>query len=114
MLYIGYPVTYETACELFRMSPDTPRIEDTIRSCGLDLYRTDKGQYILGLEVKEVACLWGNFVRVEDGVDAICMRTKQVVSCFQDAGVDLSDFLLECMESEPIRVHNPPPYLITA
>ena len=114
VLYVGYPVTYETACELFGMPNNTPNLEDTIRKQGLELYRTDKGQYILGLEVHEVANLWGEFVSVEDGIVFILHQTKRVRECLRNAKVDLSDFYIECMEEEPIRVHYPDPYLITA
>ena len=114
VLFVGYPVTYATACELFRKPNDTMHIKDTIQASGLDLYPIDKGQHILGLRVDEVGYLSGNFVSVDNGVVAILMQKHRVLSCLQRAGIDLSDFLLEGLESEPIRVHNPPPYLITA
>jgi hypothetical protein len=114
VLFVGYPVTYATACELFRKPIDTMHIKDTIQAWGLDLYPIENRQHILGLRVDEVAYLSGNFASVDQGIAAILLRKKHVVSCLQRAGIDLSDFLLEGLGSEPIRVHNPPPYLITA
>ena len=113
-LYVGYPINFETACDLFGLPHDTTHLLKTIQSTGLDLYRIDKGQYILGLEVKEVADLWDNFVSVDDGIIRILEQKKKVVDLLRAAKIDLSDFLLERMESDPVRVHTPPPYLITA
>ena len=113
VLYVGYPISYETACELFGMSAETTNIQNTIQTFGLKLYLVDKGQYILGLAVEQVADLWDSFVSVDDALICILQQKKKVVQLLQDAGVDLSDFLLERMEGEPLRVHNPQPYLIT-
>jgi len=112
VLYIGYTVTYETACKLFRVSDYTNAIE-VINAAGLDLYSTDKGQYILGLRVKEVSDLWDTFVSVDDALILIQQQKKRFTDIIQREGIDLSDFMLERMEEEPLRVHNPPPYLIT-
>ena len=112
-LYVGYPITFATACDLFGLPHDTNHLLVTIQSTGLDLYRVDKGQYILGLEVKEVADLWDNFMSVDEGLIHILRQKKNVVDLLRAAKIDLSDFLLERMESEPLRVHNPQPYLIT-
>ena len=114
VLYVGYPISYETACDLFRVSRETTNIESIVRQFGLELYSTDKGQYILGLKVDPIAHLGGPFVSVDDGLIHILEQTKKVAECIQKAAVDMSDFMIQPMEDEEIRVHNPPPYLITA
>ena len=54
VLFIGYPINYETVCNLFRLPTDTEDLKSTIEKAGFVFQHTDKGQYILGLEVKEV------------------------------------------------------------
>jgi len=114
VLYIGYPVSYETACTLFCLPEGALNIDMEIKKTGLEFYSIDKGQYIMGLKVDEIADLWETFVSVDDALILILKKKKEVIELIQKAGIDLSDFLLERMESEPLRVHNPPPYLITA
>ena len=113
-LYIGYPISYETACDLYRMPRETNNIESIVGQSGLSLYATDKGQCILGLKVDSVAHLGGPFVSVDDGLIHILEQKKKVVELIQKSHIDLSDFMIQPMEDEEIRVHNPPPYLITA
>jgi len=115
MLVIGYPVNYETVCKFFNVSSEEGiNIEKlTKEKSELDFFSTDKGQYILGLEVKESSDLWDNFTSVDDTIILILQKKKLVKELFEKAKIDLSDFMLEKMEGEPERVHNPPLFLIT-
>lgn len=115
MLVIGYPVNYETVCKFFKVSSDKGiDIEKLTKDkSDLEFFLTDKGQYILGLEVNECRDLWDKFTSVDDSLILILQKKKQVKELFEKAGIDLSDFMLEKMEGEPERVHNPPLFLIS-
>jgi hypothetical protein len=113
MLYVGFPISYETACSLFGISTDTNILEKIINNKGFDFCYTDKGQYILGLEVKEVKDLWDNFVSVDDGLVLILEQKIKLLQLIKKEGLDLSNLLIQPMEEEEILVHNPSPYLIT-
>jgi hypothetical protein len=115
MLVIGYPVNYETVCKFFNVSSEEGiDIEKlTKEKSELEFYSTDKGQYILGLEVKESRDLWDKFISVDDALILILQKKKLVKELFEKAEIDLSDFMLEKMEGEPERVHNPPLFLIS-
>jgi hypothetical protein len=116
VLYVGYPVTYETGCSLLKI-PIDPDSDDSllqaIKNAGLQLHSTDKGQNILGLEVEGVSDLWTTFVSVDEAMIRILQTKKKLTDLIHKANIDLSDFLLEKMEGEPERVYNPEPYLIS-
>lgn len=114
MLYVGFPISYETACLLFGMSTDTEGVEAIIKRKGFDFYYTDKGQYILGLEVKEVADLWEKFVNIDKALVLILEQKIKLLQLIKKEGLDLSNLMLQPMDTdEQILVHNPQPYLIT-
>ena len=115
-LYVGYPVSYETACNLFSMPFETPEklINEMFNKAGLTLYWIDKNLNILGLEVKEVANAWDKYTSVDDALMLILQKKKEVTKLFEAAGVDLSDIMIEVMEGEPYRAFNPQPFLFTA
>jgi hypothetical protein len=116
VLYVGYPITYETGCCLLKIAID-PDSDDSlleaIKNVGLQLHSTDKGQNILGLEVVGVSDLWTTFVSVDDAILRILLAKKTLKDLLYKANIDLSDFMLEKMEGEPERVFNPEPYLIS-
>jgi hypothetical protein len=116
VLYVGYPVTYETACGLLKISID-PDSDDSlinaVKKVGLQIHSTDKGQNILGLEVNGVSDLWTTFVSVDEAMIRILQTKKMLTDLIHKANIDLSDFMLEKMEGEPERVYNPEPYLIS-
>ena len=115
MLYVGYPVSYPTACKLFSM-PEGCLVKDleaVIAKTGLILSWIDKNLCILGLTVDEVGRLGESFVSVDDALILILQKKKEVTKALKDAGVDLSELWIEKMEGEPELAFNPPPYLIT-
>ena len=113
MFYIGYPITKATAFKIFG-APAWHDIEAIIRSKRLRLYEIDKGLYVLGLAVQ---CLSKDgrtdYMNVDDTIITILNYKKKVVRRLIAAKADLSDFDLEVMESEPIRVQNPSPMAMT-
>ena len=115
MLVIGYPVNYETICKFFNVSSEEGiNVEKLVKEKSeLEFYSTDKGQYIIGLEVKEIRDLWDKFTSVDDALILILQKKKQAKELFEKAKIDLSDFMIEKMEGDPERVYNPPLFLIT-
>ena len=116
MLYVGYPVSYTTACKMFSV-PDVGLVKDleaVIGKAGLTISWIDKNLCILGLTVDAVARLGDIFVSVDDALVLILQKKKEVTQRLKEASVDLSELWIEKMEEEPELVFNPPPYLITA
>ena len=116
MLYVGYPVSYPTACKIFSVPEGglVKDLEEVIGKTGLKLSWIDKNLCILGLTVDAVASLWDTFVSVDDALILIIQKKKEVTQRLKDAGVNLSEVWIEKMEDEPELVFNPPPYLISA
>jgi hypothetical protein len=110
MLYIGYPITYETACKLFNVTEDVvPVIEKT----GLKLYTIDKGLCVLCLEIVEVSDHWNTFVFIDEALVYILKYKMKMCDLIKKANIDLSSFIIENMKGEPEHVHNPQPCLMT-
>jgi hypothetical protein len=66
-----------------------------------------------GLTVDDAGDRRGTFVSVDDALVLILQKKKQVTNALKEAGVDLSELMIEHMEDEPERVFDPQPYLIT-
>jgi hypothetical protein len=115
MLFVGYPISYETACKFFNLPEDTlPRhLDCKIQDAGLVLQDVDKGQCILGLSV-EINCTNDEFTGVDDALIMILERKRDVIERCKKACIDLSDFMLQPLGEEASqRVSNPEPYLIS-
>ena len=115
MLFVGYPISYETACKFFNLPEDTlpNNLNSRIQDAGLVLQDVDKGQLILGLEVS-INSGWDEFVGVDDSIMMILQRKRDVIHRCKDAGIDLSDFMLQPLGEEASqRVSNPEPYLLS-
>ena len=113
VVYVGYPISYTTACGFFGLT-DHENIEKLIKPTGLTFEYTDKGQYILGLEVEGVTCRSDKFLSVDDAIIKIMQLKKKVMELVAAAGLDMATFPLDKMEEEenPERVSSPQPYLI--
>jgi hypothetical protein len=114
MLIVGYPISYETACKMFGVEKEyhTRTLETAVEKNGLEFHWIDKGVCILGLEIKEVAKLW-EFTSVDESIGLIMAHKLKFVELVEKAGLDISELLIERIESEPLLVKNPPPYLMT-
>jgi len=120
MLYIGYPVSLETAFMMFGdknpQAYDQPRLNNFrahLAKYGLKLEFYDKNIYILGMVVEEIHVSNDNYVSVDDTLALILSYKKRVSEGLAAAGANLSEFDIEIMEDEPLRVYNPQPYVIT-
>ena len=113
-LFVGYPISYETACQFFNVSADTDKevLMPLIKEADLQFVYVDKGQYILGLEVYN-GNLVDKFVGVDESIVYILLKKKMLMECLAKANIDLSDFMLQPLGDEAFRrVSNPEPYLI--
>jgi hypothetical protein len=97
MLVVGYPVNYETICKFFNVSSEEGiDVEKLVKEkTELEFYSTDKGQYVIGLEVKEIRDLWDKFTPVDDALILILQKKKLAKELFEKAKIDLSDFMIE-------------------
>ena len=114
MLFVGYPISYETACSFLGLPVDIEEatFDKLIKATGLDIYYVDKGQFILGLEI-DTGNLHDTFFSVDDSIVQILEKKKKVIELFKKAGIDLSDFMLQPIGHEAMRrVFHPQPYLI--
>lgn len=114
-LYVGYPISYETACKFFNISEGSTQayLNRHIQDAGLVFEYVDKGQFILGLEVK-ISDLFDDFVGVDDSIIRILERKRDVIDRLKKASVDLSNFMIQPLGYESSKsVSNPEPYLMT-
>ena len=113
-LLVGYPISYETACQFFKVSADTDTnvLMPIIKEAGLEFVYVDKGQYILGVEVY-TGNLFDTFLGVDESIVYILLKKKALMECIAKANIDISDFMLQPLGDEAFhRVSNPEPYLI--
>ena len=120
MLYIGYPVSFETACKILnepyvvRFEKINNIIETRLAEYGLNLYYYDKNVCILGVVVKELMIKSDyNYMQINDAFEIIKYYKEKVISSLKNMNADLSEFDIEIIEEEPKRVHNPEPYVLT-
>lgn len=105
-IYIGYPVTYETACELFRVEDN---VEKPIKDSGLELHSTDKGQCILGLRIHESKGTLWDFKNADEIIILILQYRKRFVELVKQSGICTSNFMFYEKEGDSIPVSNPEP-----
>jgi len=115
MLFVGYPISFETACGFLCLPPDVSNetFDALFAKTGLDLHYVDKGQCILGLEI-DTGDLYDSFFTVDESIVQIIEKKKKLGELIAKAGIDLSDFMLQPIGHDPIRrVFHPQPYLIS-
>ena len=134
-VYFGLPVRYDEAIRIFGLNLETimnhikihqkytgtyydPYIVEYINmhlknaSVNIKFFSTDKGQYIIGYEIKEVSDLWNKFINMDEFIILILKLKKQFYDEMQILNADLTEVTLEHMEGEPEIVKNPVPYII--
>jgi hypothetical protein len=119
-MYIGYPITLETAFMMFGyrqpMEDAQPRynvLREHLAKHDLDLYFYDKGVYILGMQVNEFHASNDTHYSVSDAFEVMIAYKNKVIAALKAADANLEDFDIEVMEGEPTNVKNPQPYVIT-
>ena len=114
MLYVGYPIEFETACKLVEGCGEYgSSTRSRLQKHGLDLYDIDKGVCIMGIVVDVIHICDKAYQSVDAGLMQILVAKKKVVDGLKALGVNLSRFQIAPMEEEPIWVENPEPYLIS-
>jgi len=114
MLYVGYPIEFETALKLTQgLGEFGSSTRSRLQKHGLDLYDIDKGVYIMGVIVEEIHICDKAYQSVDDGLMQILVAKKKVVEGLKGLGVNLSRFQIAPMEEKTIWVENPEPFLIT-
>jgi hypothetical protein len=121
MVYIGITIEIEEALRLFKMDEsfvksyyDTEPINNYLKEFGssLDFVYLDKGVCVLGLLLKGDKHYHPSMIGIEDGLREILQLTKKFREEIKNLRFDLSAVTIAQMESEPIVMHNPDPFLI--
>lgn len=115
MLYVGYPIYFETACTILNSPCDESdkSMNERLKKYGLVLESIDKGVFILGAQVEEIHISDTAYQSVDDGLMQILVAKKKVIDGLKALEADLSRFEIAPMEEETIWVENPAPYLIS-
>jgi hypothetical protein len=119
MLYIGYPVSFKTACNILNFKYDSNdyqlhnKIKGHLAMHGLTLDYYDKGIYILGMYISELSIRQCNYSSTNEAIDIIIYYKKKVIDSLKAIDADLSEFDIEIIEEEPKRVRYPEPYILT-
>lgn len=111
-IFVGYPINYETACELFHQ-PEGTYMHHIIKPTGFDFVYTDKGQYLLGLAVPDASRLWDPFVNVDAAIMKILTAKTAVKELVAKCNLDLSNLPLQQMDDEAIPSQNPEPFVFS-
>jgi hypothetical protein len=134
-VYFGLPVKYDEAIRIFGLNLElimnyikthyqytgtyyNPFIIEYLNmhlknaSVNIKIFTTDKGQYIIGYELKEVSDIWNKFINMDEFIILILKLKKQFYDEMQVLNADLAEVTLEHMEGEPEIVKNPVPYVI--
>lgn len=111
-IFVGYPISYETACHLFHQ-PEGTNIAHIIKPTGFDFVYTDKGQYLLGLAVPDASRLWDPFVSVDAAIMKILEAKVAVKALVAKCNLDLSNLPLQQMDDEAIPSQNPEPFVFS-
>ena len=123
-MYVGFPVSYKTTATIlgFPYNEDeideystivNKQVDDYLSEYGLKLHYYDKNVYILGYNIKEFWIGTDKFIQVDDALILILKYKKKLMDTLALAGANLTEFDIEIMEDEPMRVKNPQPYVLT-
>jgi hypothetical protein len=100
MFIVGYPLDYESLCEMFDVTSD--EVDSRIKKYGFELYYSDKGQNILGLKVPESDYPFHDFLNVDKLVILMLETKSKFLKLFKKTGVDITKFRFYPMESEHV------------
>jgi hypothetical protein len=124
MIYIGYPVRIMEAYrifgqtmkyDLYNYKNDTD-LSKYLQKYQLDLYSTDKGQHIIGFEIKEFNDMWNHFTNVDESVILIMNNKRIFKERMALAKADTTKVTIEYMESgvdDAETFDNPEPYIMS-
>lgn len=78
----------------------------------LDLFATDKGQYILGYEIKQISDVWNNFTNYDEFIEILKNFKQKFDEDILTLNIDLFHVELERMENDEMYVNYPQPCVI--
>jgi hypothetical protein len=86
-----------------------------LREYGLDVYSTDKGQYIIGIQVNEFNDMWNHFTNVDESITLLLKYKKLFKEKMRKASANTGHVVIEYMEScedDAEIIFDPEPYVI--
>jgi len=78
----------------------------------IEIHSTDKGQYIIGYEIKEVSDISNSFINVDEFVDLLAKLKNQFSYEMNELNAKWSNITLERLEGDELKVIDPVPYVI--
>ncbi len=88
-------------------------IRKYIKSCTkLDIFVTDKGQYILGYKINQISDVWNNFINADQLIELLKQFKVDFEKDMLTLNADLFHVELERMENDNIYVNYPQPCVI--
>jgi hypothetical protein len=89
------------------------QINKYVKSCTkLNLFSTDKGQYILGYKIKQIDDVWNNFTTADKLIEILNQLKTDFEEDMITLNADLFHVELERMENDNIYVNYPQPCII--
>jgi hypothetical protein len=120
-VYFGIPVNMNEAYRLFGLEK---KVDDTCQSWDdlmvflkekgmrMELFATDKGQFILGYIIKEPSDVWTKFTNVDQSIHILTMLKTEFSWEIEPYKANFREVELEYMEGEPETVRFMVPYII--
>ena len=78
----------------------------------LDIFVTDKGQYILGYKINQITDVWNNFINVDQLIELLKQFKVDFEKDMLTLNAELFHVELERMENDNIYVNYPKPFVI--
>jgi hypothetical protein len=139
-VYFGFPINYEEAFRILNLDLElaTQNILDKNKNLQkdniwsgyyyvqleqyfknkpikLNIFPTDKGQFIIGYEIKEAEDVWNKFINMDEFMVLLFQLKKKFQEEMELLNADWASVKLEYMEGsveQQIVVKNPIPYII--
>ena len=115
MLFIGYPITYQTAATLIGLHPhsNSETIADKYRDFQLGLYYIYQNTCALGVTIHELTAPAGPFHEYDDSLEIIMAYKRSLMGRLQRANINLQTLeIVPARDEPPVIKQNPQPYII--
>lgn len=115
MLFIGYPITYQTAATLIGLPPNThsEAIVDKYREFQIGIYYIYQNTCALGVTIHELTVPAGPFHEYDNGLEIIMAYKRFLMERIKKANLDLTSLeIVPARDQPPIVKYNPQPYII--
>ena len=78
----------------------------------IDIFTTDKGQFILGYRIDEIRDVWNEFMNVDEFIEVLNKLKINFEEDINTLNIDLFHVELERMENTSVYVNYPKPFII--